>query len=70
MKSLTKDGIGHKTYFYPLHLQPYIKSELISKERMFPVCEKVANETLALPLYIGLKEDDISRICKVIKKSL
>lgn len=70
MESLGKNGIGHKTYFYPLHLQPYIKSKLGFKEGMFPVCEKASEETLALPLYIGLQEKEVSNICEVIRKSL
>ena len=70
MESLGKNGIGYKTYFYPLHLQPFIKSEFGFKERMFPICEKASKEALALPLYIGLEEKEVSKICEIIRKSL
>jgi len=70
MVDLDKNSIGYKKYFYPLHLQPYIKKEFGYKKGMFPICEKVSDETLSLPFFIGLSKNEIKYICKVIEESI
>jgi len=33
----------------------------------FPIAEKIANEVLSLPMWVGLKEEEIEMICKTIR---
>ena len=64
---LNKNKIQSKAYFDPcIHLQPFY-TKLGFKEGDFPVAEKLSKTTLILPLFVGLKSDDIFFICKVIK---
>ena len=60
---LSKKNIG-TTIHYPIppHLQKAYK-HLNYKEGDFPVAEKLANQSLSLPIYPGLKEDEINYIC-------
>jgi len=63
---LNKQGIASKAYFSPcIHLQPFYR-EHGYKENDFPIAEKISKSTLILPLYIGLKEQDIQQVKKAL----
>jgi dTDP-4-amino-4,6-dideoxygalactose transaminase len=60
-------GIGSEVYYpLPLHLQPCY-SDLGCKKGDFPVSEKLAAESLALPVHGDLAEDDIDYVCDSIR---
>src|SRR5207245_577114 len=63
---LKKQGIGSEVYYpLPLHLQPCF-SDLGYKKGDFPASEKLAAESLALPVPSELASDDIGFICDTI----
>jgi dTDP-4-amino-4,6-dideoxygalactose transaminase len=60
-------GIGSEVYYpLPLHLQPCY-ADLGHKKGDFPVSEKLAAESLALPVHGDLAEDDIDYVCESIR---
>jgi dTDP-4-amino-4,6-dideoxygalactose transaminase len=64
---LKKQGIGSEVYYpLPLHLQPCF-SDLGYKKGDFPVSEKLAEESLALPIHAELSADDIDHISDTIR---
>jgi dTDP-4-amino-4,6-dideoxygalactose transaminase len=64
---LKQQGIGSEVYYpLPLHLQPCY-SDLGYKKGDFPVSEKLAAESLALPVHAELTTDDIDYICDCIR---
>ena len=65
---LSKKGIQTAIY-YPIgnHLQKCF-SYLGYKDGDFPVCEKITKKVLSLPVYNGLKKDEIEYITKTILK--
>ena len=64
---LTGQGIGTEVYYpIPLHLQPCY-AFLGHKPGDFPVSEKLAAESLALPVHSDLPEDDIDYVCDSIR---
>jgi perosamine synthetase len=65
MEGLLKAGIGTKPYLPAIHLFSFYK-KMGFKKGDLPVCEKISSSTLALPFYIGLTENDIKKICKVL----
>jgi perosamine synthetase len=63
--ALTKEGIGCRAYFPPIHLQP-LYSAYINPRHDLPVTENVASRTLALPFFNKLKDDEIEQVLKHI----
>ncbi len=70
METLAKIGIQTKPYLPVLHLQPFMKKLFGFKKGDFPVAEKVSDQTLALPFYIGLTKQDVEYISGKIDKIL
>ena len=68
MKFLIKHGVDAKVHYpVPIHLQPAAKYLKYSVGD-FPVAEKIAKSTLSLPVHEYIKEKDLVKIAKVIKK--
>ena len=66
MASLASVGVPTRPYFSPLHLQPLYRAELGHKEGDFPVTERVAASTLALPWAAGLSEGDVQFVAEAL----
>jgi len=65
---LKKCGIGTEVYYpVPMHLQKCF-ADLGYKQGDFPVSEACADDSLALPVYSELPEDDLSYVCKCISE--
>jgi perosamine synthetase len=58
LAGLRARGIGCSNYFSPIHLQPYIQERLGTSRGDFPVTERVADRTIALPFYTALTAAD------------
>ncbi len=64
---LKECGIGTEVYYpLPLHLQVCFR-DLGYKAGDFPVSERLAKESLALPVHSELSADEIARICRTVK---
>jgi dTDP-4-amino-4,6-dideoxygalactose transaminase len=64
---LKEQGIGSEVYYpLPLHLQPCYFA-LGHRKGDFPVAEKLAAESLALPIQGELSLDDIDYVCDTIR---
>jgi perosamine synthetase len=59
MLELARAGVPSRPYFSPLHLQPLYRSELGHRPGDFPVTERVARSTLALPWSPELTDDQV-----------
>lgn len=70
MDKLIENGISCRPYFTPIHMQPYIVDMFGYKKGDFPVTEKVAESTIALPFYSNLKIEQIDYIAYTIRKIL
>ncbi len=66
-KLLTKNGIGNKVYFEPIHLTPFYKR--LSYGESLPVTEKISKEVLTLPCYPDLTRKEMDRIAKFLWKN-
>jgi dTDP-4-amino-4,6-dideoxygalactose transaminase len=63
-QALFTNGIKPRRYFSPsLNTLPYLRSE---RRQPCPVSETVASRVLCLPIYFGLKQQEIDRICEIV----
>ena len=62
LAKLRAAGIGCNNYFVPVHTQPYVMETLGTKRGQFPVTERVAARTIALPFFASLGEGEVGRV--------
>jgi perosamine synthetase len=60
------EGVPGRPYFSPIHLQPYYRERFGYKPGDFPVTERVASGTLAIPFSSLLADDEVDRVCEVL----
>jgi len=70
MTRLRERGIGCNNYFAPIHLQEFYQRDLGYKAGQFPVCERVAARTIALPFHNNLSESQVDEVCATLKSLL
>ena len=59
-------GIILQVHYIPVHLQPFYKEKYGFKNGDFPLSEKFYNQEISLPIYPGLKEDDVKNVIKAL----
>jgi dTDP-4-amino-4,6-dideoxygalactose transaminase len=65
-RELSSASIGTGLHYpIPLHLQPAYRF-LGHKPGDFPVAEKLAKECFSLPMFPGLQESELDRVCQVL----
>ncbi len=67
---LNQEGIQCKPYFTPIHLQPFYKDMFGFKEGDFPITEDVSSQTIALPFFNNLKEEQIDYVVEKLKEGI
>lgn len=55
---LKEKGIGAASHYVPLHLSPYAREHLGTKEGQCPVSERIAQSIIRLPLFPHLSSDE------------
>ncbi len=70
LEMLREAGIGCSNYFTPIHLQPFVQEMLGYKKGDFPITERIAERTIALPFCNNLSEQEIETVCETLKQSL
>lgn len=70
LAGLRTRGIACSNYFTPIHLQPFYRKMFGFKAGDFPVTERVAARTIALPFYNGLSEKQVDTVVAVLKSVL
>ena len=70
IQALRDRGIGCSNYFAPIHLQRFYQEELGCKPGDYPVCERVAARTIALPFHGNITESQVDEVCTTLKTLL
>lgn len=68
MAALAERGIPTRPYFTPIHLQPYYRQRFGFREGDFPVAERVARSTLALPFSGRMSEAQVDVVCRALEE--
>lgn len=70
MRALEEQGVPCRAYFSPIHLQPYVREMLGTREGELPVTESVARRTIALPFHNNLSQDDVEYVVEALKRAV
>jgi perosamine synthetase len=62
-------GVPARPYFSPLHLQPFYRNAFGFKPGDFPVTERIAASTLALPFSSRLADDDVAYVAEMLREA-
>ena len=63
VSGLESAGIPSRPYFAPIHLQPLYRERFGYQPGDFPVTERVARSTLALPFFTDMTEEQVETVC-------
>ena len=67
---LEERGVVTRPYFSPIHLQPYWRERFGYRPGDFPVTERVARSTLALPFSSRLTDDEIEVVAAALRDAV
>jgi hypothetical protein len=67
--ALAERGIATGVSYEALHLCALGRS-LGGREGQFPNAERIARETVSLPLHVGMTVDDVDRVCSAVAEIL
>ena len=67
-EEMKNNNINLQVHYIPIHLQPYYRKNYGFKNGDFPVAEKFYEKEITLPIYFSLKEHQIYKTIKLIKK--
>lgn len=70
MRHLADAGVPSRPYFSPLHLQPYYRATFGFAPGDFPVTERVAASTLALPFSSRLTSDEVQHVAVSLREAI
>jgi perosamine synthetase len=69
IRRLGERGVASKAYLPCIHLFPHLR-ELGYREGQFPVAEAAAADSLALPFFPAMGEDQVERVCQELAGAL
>jgi dTDP-4-amino-4,6-dideoxygalactose transaminase len=69
IEAMQKEGIGIGISYEAIHLTSYFRGKGF-REGQFPVSERIARETVTLPLFPEMRETDVQRVCESMKRVL
>ena len=65
---LTVKGIMSKVFFYPCHLTNFYKKMKFHEKNKLGVTENVSDRILSLPMYPGLKKEELDYIVNSVSE--
>lgn len=67
MQELAERGIETRTFFIPMHQEPFFQKLGLFRGGSYPVAEEISRKGLYLPNGVALTEEQIEYICQAIK---
>jgi perosamine synthetase len=68
IRALGERGIASKAYLPCIHLQPFYRQRFGFRGGEFPVAERVAARSLALPFFTRITEQQVDRVCEALRE--
>jgi len=66
VRKLNNNNFFPQTHYFPVYLQPYYKKNFSFKKGYCPKAEAFFSEELSLPIYYGLKNNNIFQVANII----
>lgn len=60
-------NIGCSVHYIPLHLHPYWRDTYKLTPEMFPVSQKAYEQSISLPIYSKMTDNDVDRVVEAVK---
>jgi len=70
VRELASRGVQSKPYLPAIHLMSFYRQRFGHREGEFPVCERVAASSLALPFFPGIEEAQVARVAQELRSVL
>jgi perosamine synthetase len=67
IEALDQRQVPSRVYFSPIHLQPFYRERFGYAEGDFPVAERVAASTLALPFHSNITDEDMEYVAESLQ---
>ncbi len=64
IEELKSRGVGCSVHFIPVHKHPYYKEKFGYKEGDYPVANKVYKQSLSLPIYPDMSDEEVNYVIK------
>ncbi len=64
IEELKSRGVGCSVHFIPVHKHPYYKEKFGYKDSDYPVANKVYKQSLSLPIYPDMSEEEVNYVIK------
>jgi len=68
MRQLAAEGIGTQVHYLPVHRQPYYRD--MSPAGSLPGADRYYARALSLPLFPGMENGDVARVCSTLLRVL
>ena len=68
MAKLKESGISISLHFIPIHRQPYYTAKYGYKTENYPVAEKVYSQSISLPIYPDMTEEEAHYVADMVLK--
>lgn len=68
LHGLEERGVGVAVNYRPIHLMSYYRSRFGYETGDFPVAEMIGSRTISLPLYSGLRDDEVDYVISTVKE--
>ena len=70
VSALAERGIQSKAYLPCIHLQPLYRERFGHREGEFPVAERAAARSIALPFFNAMGEPEVERVCAALRDAI
>ena len=68
LHALRAENIGATVHYMPVHLHPYYRERLGHISGEYPVAEAAYERLISLPMFHGMKEQDVDDVIAAVKK--
>ncbi|HXN15046.1 MAG TPA: DegT/DnrJ/EryC1/StrS aminotransferase family protein [Usitatibacter sp.] len=69
IEAMHREGVGVGISYEAIHLSALFRSKGLRAGR-FPISERIARETVTLPLFPEMRESDVERVCESLRRTL